>query len=818
MRFDKDLGNTSMYKNYLRIALRNLIKYKSYSFINILGLAVGLASCLLIFLFVYHELSYDSFHTNAHQIFRANLRFNMGSNEFDVPLCPVPLGPTMMDEYPEVVTTTRLFTMNYRNKDVYVKYQEKQFKENSFLWADSTVSEVFTIKFLSGDDKSALKYPNSVVITPQTAEKYFGEDDPLGKIFVLQDSSLYTVTGIVEELPSNSHFKFDFLASFSSLKKSRDPEWYDTAVYTYIVLQKNYSWEILDGKLPGLSQKYVAPIIEQAMGMSYDNFLQAGNYFGFFLEPLLDIHLYSKVSDDIGTPGNINTVIIFTAIALLILLVACINFINLSTARSALRANEVGVRKVAGSTRGQLIRQFLAESVIYSLISLFLAIIIVEIALPYMNNYIAIQLTSTIWTIQWFPVLLVFSAILLGVISGIYPAFLLSAFKPIDIFRGKLQTGGDGKKFRNSLALIQFATSIVLIVGTIVIYNQLQYVRNKDLGFNKEQIVIIPNAARLADHQQIFKERLKRNVGIVSATYTDCMPQMMLEVKPFQKVGAESHENHTLITIMADYDFMQTFQFQLVEGRFFQKSRSMDSSGIILNEAAVRSLDYKEPLREELIWMGLKKRKMNVIGVIRDFHIESMHTEIRPMSVLLMRNRPGEFLSVRIARDNIPEILKYIREQWNQIVPQQPLEYLFFDDQFAQLYQIEIQSGKVFTTFAVLAIFIACLGLFGLASFTVVKRTKEIGIRKVLGASVPNIFFLLSKEFSRWVILSNIIAWPVAWYFMNKWLENFAYRINIHWWFFVIAGLVALLISLITIIWQALRTATANPADSLRYE
>jgi putative ABC transport system permease protein len=498
--------------------------------------------------------------------------------------------------------------------------------------------------------------------------------------------------------------------------------------------------------------------------------------------------------------------------------VACINFINLSTARSALRANEVGVRKVAGSTRGQLIRQFLTESVIYSLISLFLAIIIVEIALPYMNNYIAIQLTSTIWTIQWFPVLLVFSAILLGVISGIYPAFLLSAFKPIDIFRGKLQTGGDGKKFRNSLALIQFATSIVLIVGTIVIYNQLQYVRNKDLGFNKEQIVIIPNAARLADHQQIFKERLKRNVGIVSATYTDCMPQMMLEVKPFQKVGAESHENHTLITIMADYDFMQTFQFQLVEGRFFQKSRSMDSSGIILNEAAVRSLDYKEPLREELIWMGLKKRKMNVIGVIRDFHIESMHTEIRPMSVLLMRNRPGEFLSVRIARDNIPEILKYIREQWNQIVPQQPLEYLFFDDQFAQLYQIEIQSGKVFTTFAVLAIFIACLGLFGLASFTVVKRTKEIGIRKVLGASVPNIFFLLSKEFSRWVILSNIIAWPVAWYFMNKWLENFAYRINIHWWFFVIAGLVALLISLITIIWQALRTATANPADSLRYE
>jgi len=807
-----------MILNYIKTAIRSLLRYKGFSLISIVGLAIGLASCILIILFVANELSYDKFHQNSEQIYRAYLRYEMGSNQFDSPYCPVPLAPTLKEEYAEVLQTTRLYHLNYRNKFVYVKYDDKQYKEEKFLWADSTVFDVFTIPLITGNPQKALLKPNSIVITSETAEKYFGSENPIGKMLKLQDGSLYEVTGIAENFPDNSHFQFDFLASFAGDPKSRDPEWYDTAVCTYLVLQENYNWKDLNKKLPDLSKKYVSPIIESAMGMSYDKFIEAGNYFGFFIEPILDIHLYSEVENGLGKKGNINTVFIFSGIALLILIIASINFINLATARSSVRANEVGIRKLVGSTRSQLISQFLTESIITCLISLILAIILVYLFLPFMNNLLGAELDFSIFSNGLILVVLFLSLIIVGILAGSYPAFLLTSFKPVEVLKGKIQSGKKGRLFRNVLVVFQFSASVILIICTIVIFNQLHYIKNKDLGFEKDQIIIIQNVNKLGSNQKSFKEQLKQYSNIVNATYTDCLPQMMLEVKPFQKIGDGSSENHTIITVTSDHDFMDTYKFKMEQGRFFDRQFSTDTSTVLLNQAAVIALNFENPLDEQLLLLGRRQRKMDVIGVIKDFHTQTIHEQIGPMASILMRDRPGEFLSARIQAGGIKESIEFIENQWKKFAPDQPLEYTFFDDQFQLAYQSEIQSEKIFTSFAVLAIFIACLGLFGLASFTVTRRTKEIGIRKTLGATEVNVVRILSGEFLKWVIIANVVAIPIAWYAMSGWLENFAFKTELSWWIFVLAGCVALIIALITISTQTIKAALSNPVESLRYE
>jgi putative ABC transport system permease protein len=807
-----------MLQNYIKTAIRNLLRYKGFSLISIVGLATGLASCILIILFVTNELSFDKYNKKAGQIYRAYLRYDMGSNQFDSPYCPVPLAQTLQQEYAEVLKTTRLYHLNYRNKYVYVKYEDKQFKEENFLWADSTVFDIFTIPLVVGNPKRALMNSNSIIVTPETAKKYFGNENAVGKMLTLQDGSLYEVTGIAKKLPPNSHFQFDFLASFAGNEKSRDPEWYDTAVCTYLLLQENYNEKDLNKKLPDISKKYVSPIIESAMGISYDKFIESGNYFGFFIESLLDIHLYSEVDNGLGKKGNINTVIIFSGIALLILIIASINFINLATARSSIRANEVGIRKLVGSTRSQLILQFLTESIVTCFLSLFIAIIFVFLLLPYMNNLLGTELH--LYNVNGWLILFVLflSLVIVGILAGSYPAFLLTSFRLIEVLTGKIQTGKKGKLFRNVLVVFQFSTSIVLIIGTIVIFNQLHYIQNKDLGFENDQIIIIQNVNKLSSNQKSFKEQLKKYTNIVNATYTDCLPQMMLEVKPFQKIGEGSGENHTIITITADYDFMDTYKFKMHDGRFFDHQFSMDTSSVLLNQAAIQALGFKNPLNEKLLLLGKKKRKMNVIGVIKNFHIQTIHEKIKPMASILMRDRPGEFLSARIQAGRISETIEFIENRWNMFVPEQPLEFTFFDDQFQQAYQSEIQSEKMFASFAFLAILIACLGLFGLASFTVSRRTKEIGIRKALGATEISVVKILSGKFLKWVLISNLIAWPVAWIAMNSWLQNFAYKSELSLWIFVLAGLLALIIAVLTISTQTIKAALSNPVESLRYE
>lgn len=806
-----------MLKNYITIVMRVIRKHRGYSFINIVGLAIGIASCILILFFVQSELNYDRFHKNAHNIYRVPLRFNVGMNHFDCALAPSPLAEAMVNDFPEVRASTRMYKQ-FRTGNVYVRFGDIQFMEEQFVWADPSVFEVFTIPLIEGKKQAVLKEQNSVVLTPKMAKKYFGEEEPIGKMLILEDGTPYKVTGIAKSLPENSHFHFDFLATFSSLRKSRDPDWYDTAVYTYILVHENVTPDQIEAKFPEFSRKYYEPIVQRAMGISYEKFIESGNFIGFFLQPLLDIHLHSKVENEFEPPGNINTVTIFAAIALIILIVACINFINLATARSAQRAKEVGIRKVVGSKKKQLLRQFLAESIVFASIAIFVALICVEVFLPVFNALVGKDYAMSTFMTWAFVLGIIFGAVIIGVAAGIYPAFLLSSYQPVDVIKGKFQSSMKGRNFRHVLVVFQFVASIVLFISTFVIGDQLRYVRNKNLGFDKEHVVIVQGARKLGAEREAFKERLKQNPDVINATFTDSLPQMLLEVKVFQKPGEGSNINHTLVTMSADYDFLETYNIKLKEGRYFQKEHSTDTSAVILNEAAVKALNMESPLEERLLLTEFRNKPYNVIGVIENIHLESLHFNMRPMASILVENRPVMYLSVRIHPQRVEDTIQYMEKLWSEFVPSQPLDYVFFDDNFAQLYNTEIQAGKTFTAFAALAIIIAGLGLFGLASYVTTQKTKEIGIRKVLGASVPGIILLLNREFLIRVLIANILAWPIAYFAMTKWLQNFAYKAGISFWVFIASAALALVISLLTVSYQTIRAASTNPVNSLRYE
>lgn len=808
-----------MWRNYLKVALRNIRKHKGFALINIAGLAIGIASCLLILLFVQSELSYDRFHEKADRIYRVGFTFHVGTNQFDAALGPCPLAAALVEEFPEVQSVARIFARQSRGGDVFVRYGEKRYKENKFLWADPEIFDILTIPFVTGKPAEALAQPNSVVMTVETAVKYFGQEDPVGKMLELGDGSLYMVNGVVQSFPEHSHFHFDFLASFSSLPKSKDLDYYDTAVFTYMLLRENVSIEDLKSKLPEFSGKCMAPIIEKIMAVPYKDFLESGNFIGFMTQPLGNIHLRSKWGNELEPQGSFNTVFIFSAIALLILIVACINFINLTTARSTQRASEVGVRKVVGSSRGQLIRQFLSESIFLSFLSFVLALTFVEIALPVFNSLVGKGFSAS-HILDWpFLLVLFIGAVVIGMAAGSYPAFLMASFQPVSVLKGKIQSSMRGRRFRDALVVFQFCASIVLLVGTAVIYTQLHYIRNKKLGFDKEHVVVIQRAEKLGTQQLAFKNQLYQNPGVLSATFTDSLPQILLEAKVFQKEEGEgSQENNTLITITADYDLLETYGLEMIEGRYFKKEHSTDATAVVLNETAIKALNIQDPLEKRLVLVGMKRKPMDIIGIINDFHMESLHTKIGPTAVILTGARPSVILSVRMRPGDLTKTLGFLEDQWREFTNNQPFEYVFFDDQFDTLYKAEIQAGKVITAFACLAVFIACLGLLGLASFTASQRTKEIGIRKVLGATTKGIIVLLNKDFVKRVLVANLIAWPLAYYVMNKWLQNFAYRIRISIWMFLASAVIALLIALFTVSYQTIRAARGNPVDSLRYE
>jgi len=808
----------AMFKNYLKVTIRTLLRHKGYSIINVTGLAIGIASFLLIMLFVNNELTYDQFNKNAENIHRVNLRYHMGSNQFDMALGPVPLAWTMKSDFPEVEEVVRLYHSNYRGWITYVKIENEEFREEGFLYADSTFFKVFTCDLIEGDPETALNNPNSIILTTKTAEKYFHEEDPMGKMLTTQDGNIFTVTGITEGMPVNSNIQFDLLANYASHPKSRDPDWYDTAVMTYVLLKDGFPADQLEDKLPDFSRKYVEPVLTAAFGISYDDFIAAGNYFGFFMEPLSELHLYSHVEYSLGPKGNINTVMIFLVIALFILIVACVNFINLATARSLQRANEVGVRKVVGSGRKQLIVQFLSESTIIVFISFVIAIATMFLLLPVFSNLMGKELSTVLFHSWYFIPFLILLCLVIGLFAGGYPAFLLSSFRPITVLKGKSQSNEKGKKFRNALVVFQFVTSITLIVGTLVISEQMDFIKNKDLGYNKEHVIIVHSAHKLIPQQKPFKERISQNPKVISATYSDSLPEILLEIKNFKRESSVANDEHTLVTIMTDFDFAETYELELAAGRFFKEEFSTDSFAVLLNEAAVKAMGITDPLNERLIYMARPPVPMNIIGVLKDFHMENLHEPIKPMAAIVLRRFPAVLLSVRVAPGEIQNTLSFIEETWKQFVPGQPFEYVFFDETFEETYKTTIQASRIFSAFSFLGIFIACLGLFGLASYTAMRKTKEIGIRKVMGASESGIVFLLFKEFIKWIIAANFVAWPIAYFFMNAWLQDYAFRIELKIWMFALAGVLALIVSLGTVTYQSVKAAGKNPVEALKYE
>ncbi len=800
-----------MLKNYLKIALRNIKKYKAYSFINIIGLAVGIVCCILISLYVLDELSYDKFNKNYSQIYRVEAEAKIEGRDLNMARTPAPLGATLVNEFPNVIQYARFMPTS----NMLIRYKNNVFNETKFFWADSTLFNVFTMPFIEGNPKTALVQPHTVVLTESLAKKYFGNKDPMGKIMNFEDGTPYTVTGVIKDCPANSHFHYDMFASMSSAEFGKSNFWFNNNFYTYIVLRKGASVSSVESKFPALIKKYGGPQLYKATGVPYDDWLKKGNSYKFYLEPITSIHLYSHLENELEPNSDIKYIYIFSIIALFILLIACINFMNLSTARSSTRSKEVGVRKVLGSNKSQLIKQFLAESFLLTIISFFIAVTLAEILLPAFESLAGKQL-HTNYLNNWItiPVLLI-TIIIVGLIAGSYPSFFLSSFQPVKVLKGKVR-GNKGNLLRSGLVVFQFAISIVLFVGTFIVYSQLKYIQNTKLGFDKNHILVIQRAWALGTNTKAFKQELIKNPGIISASNTNDLPGKPFSETLFHAENSPASVNKILVFMSADQEFAKTMEISLKAGRYFSKEHPSDSLAAVVNESTVKVLGLKDPIGKRIYFVG-RKDPFTIIGVLKDFHYESLHEKIRPLVILPKRGLTA-YLPVRLSSNNINSTIAFIKSEWKKFVPGKPFEYYFLDVDLEHLYQSEQKIGEIFTVFSVLAIFIACLGLFGLAAFTAERRTKEIGIRKALGSSVTGIIFLLSKEFTKWVLIANIIAWPVAYFFMNNWLKDFAYRINMNPWVFLLSGVLTLVIALSTVSIHAVKAAKANPIKSLRYE
>ena len=803
-----------MLKNYLKIALRNIIKHKGISFINIVGLAIGISCSVLILLFVTNELSYDKFHKKADRIYRLAVRASIGDTKIHQTYSSSQTFRMLLEDFPEIETGVKFLNLG----STPVMPDEKTFYESKFFAVDSTFYDVFSVPLIHGNPVTVLKDPNTMVLSKNTSLKYFGDINVVGKVIKVDFSSYggivaFKITGVSENVPDNSHFHYDILVSSASFPTFiNNTGWSANNFITYLLLQEGTSQKWFDEKLKEFTRKHMG-------GERFDKWVAQGNYWEYFLQPITEIHLNSDLNGEFEANGNKTYVYIFFVISIIILLIACINFMNLSTAKSSLRAKEVGLRKVVGSSRNKLIHQFLSEAVLLSFISLTLGIIIVECLLPVYRNLIDRQLD-----IHYFDNFIVIPSLLalgliVGIISGSYPAFFLSSFKPISVLRGNTGSSRGSSLLRNILVIFQFAISIFLITGTLVIYQQLKLFQNIKLGFNKEQVLVVRNPGALGNNVMPFKEVLRNNRNVIDVSGSNTLPGRSFSNIGFGAEGVE--KSFTLNLCVCDYDFLNTLKLEMAQGRFFSREFSTDSHAAILNEKAVKLLGWENPIGKKINNWSRNRGNFTVVGVIKDYHYESLHQEIRPQALFLSGGyyqNIESYISVRLNTENISETVKYVGSTWNDFAPEKPFEYSFLDEDYDNLYINEKQTRKLFTIFSFFAIFIACLGLFGLASFSADQRTKEIGIRKVLGASVPRIVNILNKNFIKWVLVANLIAWPAAWFMMNSWLQNFAYRIKLSWWMFILAAVLALLIALITVSFQTVKAALKNPIDSLRYE
>jgi len=794
-----------MIKNYIKTAFRSLWRHKAFSFINILGLAVGISACFLIYLYVSFETSYDKFHSKANRIYRVVTDTKTPSETIKQAYTTSPIAINVKREFPEVEDAVRLGQDEFLVHKGDVKFQEKK-----TVLADSTLFNVFDFPLIAGDKNTALKEPMSIVISQTAAKKYFGKANPLGQQVQLTGAAINAkITGVMKDIPKNSQIEADMFVSMSSYKliygqPTSDSEWTNHTGITYLLLKPNTNAKAVEAKFPAFMEFHHG---EEAKKLQMQDYLS--------LEPLLDVYLKSTRGGFVT--GNINNVYIFSVIAVFILLIACVNFVNLTTARSAERAKEVGIRKVVGAVRFQLARQFISESIIISLIAFFLSVILCMIALPWFNQLAGKEISSSIFNNPLQIVALFLLSAFIGFIAGFYPSLILSSFKPVSVLKGRFSTGTKGLILRKGLVVFQFTISIVLIAATIIVYRQLNYMRGRDLGFNKEQTIVINT--NYDKNKDAFKQSLSSIPGVVSSSFSSHVPgggsngaYSLVE----NKAGEMQKTNLNLYFV--DFDFIPQYKFNIVAGRPFSKDFVTDSTqAMVINESAAKSFGYRTA--QEAVGKRFEQwgRKGQIIGVLKDFNYTTLQQSISP---LVMRFEPFGLgmISIKVSPANLPATLKAIGNKWNGIIPNRPFEYNFLDDSFNKQYKAEDHFGNLFFNFAVLAIFISCLGLLGLSSYSTMQRTKEIGIRKVLGANVTSIVNLLSLEFIKLVLIALIIAAPVAWFGMDKWLRDFAYRTNIAWWIFGLAGLLSILIAFSTISFQAIKAALANPVKSLRTE
>ncbi len=806
-----------MLKNLITYSLRSFKRQRSYIIINILGLSVGIACSLLIALFVINEASYDRYNTKKDRIFRLILNGKMGGQEITASATPSPMGPTLVNEFPEVEDFLR---MNGRGPTI-VEYENQTFTEEHLIEADSSFFNFFSIPVLKGDPKNLLNAPHKLVLSESTANKIFGDENPIDKILKIgSDTVSYIISGIMADVPGNSHFEANMISSFLSNPRANSPVWLSNSISTYILLKPNSEYVNLDAKLSDLLIKYVGPEAQQLFGISFTDFIAQGNKYRFFCQNLKDIHLDPSIQQQFKDASDPKYLLIFGSIAILIVLIAAINFMNLSTAQASRRAKEVGIKKIGGSTKGMLITQFLSESFILSFISLIFALVFIKITIPYFNNLLGTSLTLGLIA-EWYtiPALALFT-ILVGLLSGSYPAFFLSSFSPQEVLKGSIKSSMQNGRIRRVLVVFQFTVSILLIVGTMVMYSQIKYMLNKDVGFSKEQLIVINRAVALGTKLKSFKEAVKEIPGVINIASSFGVPGRNYSNNGYMIEGRKD-ETFLIQTNYIDYDYLDTYEMTLLSGRSFNELFSSDKQACLINETAAKDFEigdlekarFMQPSEDGTI------SYLQVIGVVRNFNFESLRNPIGPfMFCLKTDDMPGGYLSVKLSAQNYSKTISEIEKKWQEFTTNDPLQYYFIDEDFGQMYIQEKQNAQMAVIFSVLAIFIASLGLFGLTSFTVEQRTREIGVRKAMGSSITGIYIVISKEVIMLVSISALIAWPLIYFIADKWLENFYYRISLSALSFVAGLAIALGIAIFTISYRILKAARVNPAQSLKYE
>ncbi|MBL0742054.1 ABC transporter permease [Chryseolinea lacunae] len=801
-----------MLKNYLTTAFRIMLRQKAYSFINIVGLGLGIAASLLIILYVVDEISFDRFHKDYHRTYRLGFKGRLQGNDFDMAVSPAPVAEAMQSEIPEVESVVRFGLW----RTMPMSFDDKSFTERYMLVADSNFFEFFSFPLVKGDPKTVLKGMNKLVVTESAAKRYFGDENPIGKILLRgSEKTACEITGVAKDAPGNSSIVFDVVLSSQSWQYMRDTHWTSNNIYTYVKVNPQATVDPIKKKLDVMAEKNMGHELEELLGLTFKQFREQGNDVGLNLNALEDLHLRVNQREEILPAGNLQYLYIFGAVAVFIIIIGCINFMNLSTARSANRAKEVGVRKTIGALRSKLMSQFLAESLIYSALSMMLAMLIIAAVLAPFNVLSGKTLTLALFAKPMVVVGLILFTAVVGLLAGSYPAFYLTSFRPSEVLKGRVRSGFKNSVMRNALVTFQFVISIALILGSIVVYKQLMFMQEKNMGFQKENVIDLLHTWSLDKNAKAFKNELAQHPEFKGASFSSSLPPHIGWSNAFRKGGTE--QDFLLQVYHVDHDHLATMQYEMVDGRFFSRDFASDTAAVILNESAYRQMGF-DKLENQTItdFSGDKPHPLKIIGVMKNFNFESLRNDVKPMAILLGGEPNGE-MAIRLAPGNTREQLKLLETIWKKYSTN-AFEYSFIDENFDALFRSEQRMSYIVLIFTVLAITIASLGLFGLTTFTAEQRAKEISIRKVMGASVPHIMMLMSKDFAVLIVIAFAIAAPLGWYLASSWLDGFAYHTGVDAWAVVLAGLASLITAVITISFQSLKAARANPVDAMRSE